>query len=46
MNPKNYYKRIIYNGLNLKTDYKYKPGFGIMAYLFALISEGMLAGWI
>lgn len=28
--PKNYYKRIIYNCLNLKTDYKHKPGFGIM----------------
>jgi len=25
--PSNFYKRIIYNGLNLKPDYKFKPGF-------------------
>jgi len=25
--PKNYYGRIMYNGLNLKADYKFKPSF-------------------
>ncbi len=33
-NPANYYKRIIYNGLNLKVDYKHKHTFRItMMYL-------------
>jgi len=26
--PVNYYKRVIYNGLHLKTSYKFKPNFG------------------
>jgi len=25
--PSNYYKRVVYVGLNVKTDYKHKPGF-------------------
>ena len=25
--PSNYYKRVVYAGLNVKTDYKHKPGF-------------------
>jgi hypothetical protein len=26
-NPENYYKRVIYNGINLKTEYKHTPDF-------------------
>lgn len=36
--PANYYKRIIYNGLNLKIEYKYKPGIGkIFANLLSFL---------
>jgi radical SAM superfamily enzyme YgiQ (UPF0313 family) len=36
--PANYYQRVIYNGLNLKTSYKYKPGFKAwLAYMHSFL---------
>jgi radical SAM superfamily enzyme YgiQ (UPF0313 family) len=44
--PVNYYKRIIYNGLNLKTDYKHTPSFRTwLIYMRSFLRVCRIAGF-
>jgi radical SAM superfamily enzyme YgiQ (UPF0313 family) len=45
-NPSNYYKRVIYNGLSLKTKYRYKPDFiTFLKYMRSFLISSRLIGF-
>lgn len=44
--PTNYYKRVVYNGLNLKITYKYTPNFGTwLKYMRSFLRVCKIAGF-
>jgi radical SAM superfamily enzyme YgiQ (UPF0313 family) len=44
--PQNYYKRVIYNGIHLMPNYKYRPGFRTwLSYMRSFLKVSKIAGF-